>query len=127
MAHDERRGPYNFEVVAWEAWPPSRGGNGQRKAGIPGRPQDAHGIKVLVTNPDDEYDTHQFWSFTLQKYQSWPEWWIYIGGQMSQHGMDLADEGIPPDPQGDRDRTGRFTSGSDANFMSPEGWEEEGE
>lgn len=117
---------YTFDVVAWEAWPPSRGGDGKRRGGIPGRPQTAHGVKVLLRNPDDDGDTHQFWAFTLQKFQSWSEWWVYVGGLMSMHGMDLADDGIPPDPTS-RDRSGRFSEGTDANFASPAGWEEEGE
>lgn len=126
MAHGINRGPYTFDVVAWEAWPPSRGGDGQRHKGLPPRAQSAHGLKVVVTNPDDDSDTHQFWTFTLQKFQSWSEWWLYVSGSMAQYGMDLEDETVPPMPQ-DRDRTGKFTEGNSGMFSSPEGWEEEGE
>lgn len=53
---------------------------------------------MLVTNPDNSDDTHQFWTYSIRKtnpFQDWSEWWVLIGGLMVMHGMDLADE--PPD------------------------------
>ena len=52
-------------------------------------------MKVLVTNPDDSGDTHQFWAYNLSPkgaFQDFAEWWTYIGGLMVMHGMELADE-----------------------------------
>lgn len=86
---------YNFRVVAWEGWDKRRWG------GVPSTPQQAKGLKVLVTNPDDEGDTHQFWAFNTSPknaFQDFSEWWVYVGGLMTMHGMDLADE-----PPGDED------------------------
>ena len=77
---------YTFDVVAWEGW------DKRRHGGVPRNPQQAKGLKVLVTNPDDEGDTHQFWAFTITEFQDFAEWWTYIGGLMVMHGMELADE-----------------------------------
>jgi len=55
---------------------------------------------VLVTNPEDEGDTHQFWAFNTSPknaFQDFGEWWVLIGGLMVMHGMELADEGPPGD------------------------------
>lgn len=79
---------YTFDVVAWEDW------DNRRRSGRPRNPENALGLKVLLTNPDDDGDTHQFWSFTRTHYQSWAEWWVYIAGQMEMHGFGLEDE--PP-------------------------------
>ena len=83
---------YTFNVVAWEGW------NGRRYGGVPRTPQQAKGLKVMVTNPDNPGDTHQFWAFNRSPksaYQDFAEWWTYIGGLMVMHGMELSDE--PPD------------------------------
>lgn len=103
--------PYTFSPVAWEAWPPSRGGSGQRQeidkdrdgVAILPSPESAHGIKVVVTNPDDYGDTHQFWTYTLHEYANWNDWWVHIGAQMARHGMELGDEGIPENVPIDED------------------------
>lgn len=82
--------PYNFSVVAWEGW------DKRRHGGTPRTPQQAKGLKVLVTNPEDEGDTHQFWAFNTSpknSFQDFAEWWVLIGGLMVMHGMELADEG----------------------------------
>ena len=86
---------YTFSVVAWEEWD-RPGGRVVRHGGVPPTPQQAKGVKVLVTNPDDEGDTHQFWAFNTSPknaFQDFAEWWVLIGGLMVMHGMELADEG----------------------------------
>lgn len=83
---------YDLNVVAWEGW------DKRRHGGLPDTPQQAHGLKVLLTNPDDPGDTHQFWTFNLNKndpFQSWAGWWLLIGSLSAGHGMELSDE--PPD------------------------------
>jgi hypothetical protein len=81
---------YNFDVVAWQDW------QGDRHGGLPGRPQDAKGLKVLVTGSgEDTGDVHQFWTYNLSRknsFQDWSEWWVLIGSLMVGHGMELEDE-----------------------------------
>lgn len=84
---------YTFGVVAWQGW------DGRRYGGLPSNPQDARALKVLVTNPDNPGDTHQFWGYSSIHMQDFGEWWLLIGGLMVMHGMELADE--PPDDDED--------------------------
>ena len=87
--------PYTFSVVAWEDW------NKHRYGGVPPTPQEAKGVKVLVTGVGrSEGDDHQFWTFNTSPknaFQDFSEWWVLIGSAMVGHGMDLADEPEPPD------------------------------
>lgn len=78
---------YTFSVVAWRDW------DGRDRRGLPSNPEDAKGLKVLVTNPEDDGDTHQFWALSIStRFRDWSEWWTYIGALMVAHGMELADE-----------------------------------
>lgn len=81
--------PYTFDVVAWEGW------DQRRHGGPPPTPQQAKGLKVLVTNTDNPNDTDQFWAFTITRFQDFSEWWVYIGSLVTMYGLELADE--PPD------------------------------
>jgi len=86
---------YTFSVVAWQDW------NGRRYGGLPNNPQDARGLKVLMTNPDNPGDTHQYWNYSTIHFQDWSEWWVYIGALAVSHGLELADEPPPDDDYGE--------------------------
>lgn len=62
-----------------------------------------HGVKLVLTNPDNRGDTHQFWLFTLQRYTKWGQWYVHIVAMSERHGMELSDDTIPPDPTGENE------------------------
>lgn len=102
---------YDYEIVAWEGFPrpgQSRGGRygvDHDRDGNPilPRPQRAHGVKVILTNPNNPGDTQQFWAFTLQRYDKWGQWYFHIAALVSEYGLTLEDDTIPPDPVGEEE------------------------
>jgi hypothetical protein len=96
--------PFSFTVVGWED------SEGDRHTGPPGDLDDTIGVYVhvreMVYEDDDEYqergliekadgEHHYFWAWqggtsSQGGFQTWDEWYVYIGALMDGHGMDLA-------------------------------------
>lgn len=97
---------FEFEIVAWEGFPRGNQTRGNRYGvqhdwrGNPQLPRSnrVHGIKVVLTDTDDPAKTHQFWAYTLQRYNKWGQWYVHIVALSTGYGFEMADESIPPDP-----------------------------
>jgi hypothetical protein len=77
-----------FTIEGWE----DRAG--ERRTGPPDDLDDTIGAFVHVTNPADPDEHHYFWAFQGSTashggFQTWEEWYVYIGALMEGHGMAL--------------------------------------
>lgn len=77
-----------FTVEGWEDR------EGKRHRTTPDDLNNTIGVFVHVSDPNNEAEHHYFWAFqgnTAQYggFQSWDEWYVYIGALMAGHGMDL--------------------------------------
>lgn len=97
---------FDYEIVAWEGFPGRGQTRGNRylvdhdregNAKLP-RADRVHGVKVVLVDQDKPERTHQFWIFTLQRYNKWGQWYVHIVAMSTRHGLEMADETIPPDP-----------------------------
>lgn len=78
--------PVTFDVIGYDDW------GHYRHKGVPENPQDASGMIVRVTDPDNPRDTQVFLAPTLTRFEEWSEWWVYIGGLIVRnYGLELAD------------------------------------
>lgn len=47
------------------------------------------GVFVHVTDPSDDEHHEYFWAYVGGPFESWDEWYIYIGALMDMYGMAL--------------------------------------
>lgn len=87
----------DITVVGWRGW------DNRKHGGAPRNPQDARGLKTIIT--DSNGDQHQYWSYTLVPFQSDAEWWVYITALAVDHNIPLDDsppsDDEPPEDYGD--------------------------
>lgn len=70
----------------WKDW------QDQPHEGSPRDPADASAIWVQVSSSKDAEDDQYFWAYTLQPFEDWAEWWVYVAGLMiNNYGMELTD------------------------------------
>jgi hypothetical protein len=50
---------------------------------------DTYGVFVHVTDPKDESVHHYFWAWVGGPFETWDQWYVYIGALMAGHGMEL--------------------------------------
>jgi hypothetical protein len=72
-----------FTVEGWED------GNGDRHEGTPDDLTDTWGCFVHVSNPQDPEEHHYFWAWALDSFETWDEWYVYIGALMDMYGWAL--------------------------------------
>lgn len=75
---------YTFEAIGWEDF------DGNRHRGTPSDLDATHGVIVEYHDPDNSEDRGAFIAYARGDFEDWAEWWVYIGGLMEMHGLDLA-------------------------------------
>ena len=75
---------WSFEPVGWEDE------DGAWWQGAPDETELDDTYGVLVHAYDDSTGEHNyFWAFIPETFDSWDDWWDYIGALMGAHGMAL--------------------------------------
>ena len=82
-----------FTIEGWESTQPD-GDDNYRHHGPPDDLSKTIGVFVHVTDPNDDSSHHYFWAFVggttgPGAFQSWEEWYVYVGALMEAHGMGL--------------------------------------
>lgn len=72
-----------FTVTGWEDY------EGERHRGTPSELDDTYGVRVHVTDPSDPEFHQFFWAFVGGPFESWEEWYVYIGALMDMYGLEL--------------------------------------